>query len=113
MEEGEPQYSVISAHPESFAVVRESMRLAVREGTAQGLNIPQVAIAAKTGTAELGAAKQFVNSWVIGFFPFERPRYAFAIIMERGPAANTVGALFVARKFIEWVSVYAPEYLRE
>lgn len=112
-EEGEATYSVIPVRPESFAVVREGMRLAVREGTAQGLNIPHIAIAAKTGTAELGSAKQFVNSWVIGFFPFESPRYGFAIIMERGPAANTVGALFVARQFIEWMSVYTPEYLSQ
>ncbi len=111
-EEDAPRYRVIPAKQESFAVVREGMRRAVLSGTAQGLNIPEVAIAAKTGTAELGAAKQFVNSWVIGFFPFESPRYAFAIIMERGPAANTVGALFVARRFIERLGVFAPEYLR-
>lgn len=111
-EEEVPQYTSIPAKPESFEVVREGMRLAVRDGTAQGLNIPQVSIAAKTGTAELGAAKQFVNSWIIGFFPFESPRYAFAVIMERGPSANTVGALFVVRRFIEWISVYAPKYLK-
>lgn len=106
-----PSFAAIPGRPESFAVVREGMRLAVREGTAQGLNIPQVAIAAKTGTAELGTVKKFVNSWITGFFPFESPRYAFAVIMERGPAANTIGALYVARRFIEWMSVYAPEYL--
>jgi len=111
-EEDAPRYMLIPAKPESFAVVREGMRRAVQEGTAHGLSIPAVAIAAKTGTAELGAARQFVNSWVIGFFPFERPRYAFAVIMERGPAANTVGALFVARQFILWLGVYAPEYLQ-
>lgn len=96
---------------EHFVIVREGMRDAVLYGTATGLNIPQVKVAAKTGTAELGTRKQFVNSWVEGFFPYESPRYAFAIIMERGPSHNTVGALYVMRQFLEWLSVETPEYL--
>ncbi len=94
-----------------FEVVREGMRQAVMEGTAGGLNIPAVKLGAKTGTAELGTLKQFVNSWVIGFFPYDEPKYAFAVVMEKGPRGNTVGALFIMRQMLEWMSVNAPEYL--
>ncbi len=111
LENDPPRYVLISAASSSFQVVREGMRDAVTEGTASGLNIPQVTVAAKTGTAELGSRKQFVNSWIVGFFPFDAPRYAFAIIMERGPSENTVGGLFVMRELLEWMSVYTPEYL--
>lgn len=97
---------------ERLLVVREGMRDAVLFGTASGLNIPQVEIAAKTGTAELGNKKQFVNSWVIGFFPYEKPRYAFAVVMEKGPHENTVGALYVMRQFFDWLLYGAPEYLQ-
>lgn len=52
----------IGIKSENFQVVREGMRGAVLYGTATGLNIPQVEVAAKTGTAQLGASKKFVNS---------------------------------------------------
>ncbi len=108
-----PIAQVVPVEGSSLAVAREGMRQAVLAGTASGLNLSQVTVAAKTGTAELGTAKRFVNSWVIGFFPYEEPRYAFAVIMEKGPRDNTVGALFVVKQILEWMSVYTPEYLRE
>lgn len=94
-----------------FDIVKEGMRQAVTNGTATGLNISDVSIAAKTGTAELGALKQNVNSWVTGFFPYENPKYAFALIMERGPHTNLVGATSVMRKVVDWMRVNTPEYL--
>lgn len=96
---------------EHFTVIHEGMRLGVREGTAKGLNIPEVAIAAKTGTAELGVSKNRVNSWVIGFFPYDKPKYAFAVVMERGPKGNTFGATYVMRQFMDWLSLHEPQYI--
>lgn len=93
-----------------FEVVREGMRLAVTSGTAKGLFIPAVAVAAKTGTAELGKRKELVNSWITGFFPYENPQYAFVVIMERGPSENLIGGLFVVRQLLDWMAVNTPEY---
>lgn len=95
-----------------FQIVREGMRDAVVYGTATGLNIPQVKVAAKTGTAELGTAKKFVNSWAIGFFPYENPKYAFAVLMERGPSVNLIGGIFVMRELFDWMSINTPQYLQ-
>jgi penicillin-binding protein 2 len=89
------------------------MRQAVTEGTAAGLNIPSVEVAAKTGTAELGTQKKLVNSWSVGFFPYKNPHYAFAVLMERGPSQNQIGATYVMRQFLDWLSIYKPEYLKE
>lgn len=97
---------------ENFQVVKEGMRLAVKEGTALGLNIESVSVAAKTGTAELGAHKQFVNSWVLGFFPYDKPKYAFATVMEKGPATNLTGATYVMRQLFDWMSIHTPEYFK-
>ncbi|MDO8482673.1 MAG: penicillin-binding transpeptidase domain-containing protein [bacterium] len=94
-------------------IVKEGMRLAVTNGTAKALNIPEVTVAAKTGTAELGIYKKFVNSWIVGFFPYEKPRFAFTVIMEKGPYENTVGGLYVMRKLLEWMAIHTPEYLTE
>src|SRR3989344_8451056 len=82
-----------------YQVVREGMRLSTLIGTASMLNVPYVEIAAKTGTAELGTTKARVNSWVTGFFPYDNPRYAFAIVMERGHVGNTINAATVPRGF--------------
>ncbi len=93
-------------------IVREGMRMAVTEGTSQGLSIPGFPIAAKTGTAELGVSKEKVNSWVIGFFPYDTPRYAFAVVMERGDVHNTIGGVFIMRQLFDWILVNIPEYTR-
>jgi len=92
-------------------VVKSGMRQSVTDGSSQGLNVVHVEVAAKTGTAQLGTQKKLINSWVTGFFPYDEPRYAFAIVMERGPETNLVGALFTMRNLLDWMSVDKPEYL--
>lgn len=97
----------------NFQVVREGMRMGVAEGgTAAGLNTSGVDVAGKTGTAELGTQKKYVNSWVIGFFPYEKPKYAFAVVMEKGPETNLLGGTYVMRILLDWMAVNTPEYLK-
>ncbi len=95
-----------------FNIVRAGMRMDVEGGVAVGLNVPYVAIAAKTGTAQLGVNNQFTNSWVTGFFPYGNPKYAFAVVMEKGPAANTLGGVYVMRQVFDWMNANKPEYLK-
>ncbi len=97
----------------NFQIIREGMRMAVVEGTAKGLSMPGISVAAKTGTAELGGAKELVNSWVMGYFPYESPRYAFTVLMERGPYSNQIGATFAMRQVFEWMYINTPEYVQE
>jgi len=104
---------VLPIDPEHLRVVREGMRLSVREGTAKGLNTPAVEIAAKTGTAELGETRERVNSWVTGFWPYQNPHYAFVVVMEKGSRHNTIGATFVMRQMIDWMQINTPEYLKQ
>ena len=85
----------------------------VKYGTSVALNVPYVSSGAKTGTAEIGARKAFVHSWTIGFFPFEKPRYAWAVVMEKGPASNTIGATSIMRRLFDWMSINTPEYFNE
>lgn len=93
-----------------FDVIHDGMRQAVTYGTAVSLSVPYVKVAAKTGTAQLGLAKNKVNSWVVGFFPYENPKYAFTILMESGPTSGTVGASSIMRSLLDWMSVNTPEY---
>jgi len=76
------------------------------------LYMPEISVAAKTGTAELGASKSMVNSWVMGYFPYEEPKYAFVVLMEQGPRANQIGATSIMRQLFEWMYAYAPDYVK-
>jgi len=93
-------------------IVREGMRIGALEGTARALNVPYVQVAGKTGTAELGVSKEKVNSWVMGFFPYQEPRYAFIVMMEKGPRTNLTGAAFVMRGLLDWMAVHRKELLK-
>jgi penicillin-binding protein 2 len=108
----ENQITILNLNKSYFDTVQEGMRDAVSFGTATALNVPYVNLAAKTGTAQLGVAKNKVNSWVIGFFPYENPKYAFALMMEAGPNTNEVGASSVMRQLLDWMSVNTPEYFK-
>ncbi len=103
----------LKLNPDYLQVVKEGMRDGVIKdyGVVKALNSGDYTVAAKTGTAELGVYKQFINSWVTGFFPYENPRYAFVIIMEKGPATNNVGATYVMRQVMDYMAVNENEYL--
>ncbi|HEY4512005.1 MAG TPA: penicillin-binding transpeptidase domain-containing protein [Candidatus Paceibacterota bacterium] len=110
--EGKVPERLLPIAKEYFDVVHEGMRQTVTEGSAPGLNISAVKVAAKTGTAQVGVGNSRVNSWVEGFFPYDNPRYSFAVVMERGPADNSVGAVSVIRRLLDWMAIYASEYLK-
>ena len=93
--------------------VREGMRDAVVSGTASALSSLPVEIGAKTGTAQLGYTKQLVNSWVIGFWPNEKPKFVISVVLEKGSVKNLVGGVYVFRELISWMSKNTPEYLSQ
>ncbi|MEK7646489.1 MAG: penicillin-binding transpeptidase domain-containing protein [Patescibacteria group bacterium] len=97
-----------------FKIVREGMRMSVLPGgTGVALSVPYVEIAAKSGTAELGVAKDKVNSWITGFWPYENPRYAFAVMLEKGSVHNLIGAAAATRQQLDWMHLNTPEYFEE
>lgn len=109
----QPEGVPVGIEDEHLQVAREGMHAAVVEGgTAAALNIPGISIAGKTGTAQVGARNEFMNSWVIGFWPFEKPRYAFAVVLERAPAGTLSGASPALYPFFVWLRDEKPQYLQ-
>lgn len=106
----QPRKISVDFSPDDYRIIKDGMRDVVAAGTGQLMNVSYVDIAAKTGTAQTGPGNRFVNSWSIGFFPYENPKYAFAILMEKGPAKNELSASFVMRKLLDWMNVNTPEY---
>lgn len=95
-----------------FDIVHQGMRIGVQQGTSVALNVPYANFAGKSGTAELGVTKANVNSWITGFWPYENPKYAFAVTLEHGSVENLIGAAAVMRHTIDTVHAIAPEYFQ-
>ena len=103
----------IGLNPEYLQIIHEGMRKTVtlNGGTARSLERKDVAIAAKSGTAEVGAGNAYVNSWAAGFWPYEEPKYAFILMMDHAPRSNALGATRIMGDVVQWMSINRPEYL--
>jgi penicillin-binding protein 2 len=102
----------LSVNADDLKVIQNAMRQVVTNGTGTALNLPSVSVAAKSGTAQVGLGNTNTNSWIVGFFPYDHPKYAFAVLMERGPKAASGNATKVMSEVVDYMSVYKPEYLK-
>ncbi len=113
---GTPAYTEVGIPDSMLQVVREGMRMAVTsdrsDATVKSLNIGGIQIAAKTGTAELGYRNESMNSWSIGFWPADHPRYAYAVVLEKAPAHTLSGAAPGLVPFFQWLIATHPEYVQ-
>lgn len=96
-----PSSTQVPADPAALKVVREGMRQGVTSALAQAINMPYVSVAAKTGTAQTGTRNQYDNSWVVGFFPYDHPQYAFSVVLERGPQGQGEQAVNVMQELFD------------
>ncbi|MBI5470409.1 hypothetical protein HY968_03795 [Candidatus Kaiserbacteria bacterium] len=110
-----PRFVDVGISQSDLQVVREGMRLAVasdrKDVTVKSLYIAGIKIAAKTGTAQIGAHNEWVNSWSVGFWPADHPRYAYAVVLEKGKAGTLLGAAPALVPFFEWLVENHPEYV--
>jgi peptidoglycan glycosyltransferase len=70
--------------PGTASILNQFMRNVVADpnGTGTAARIPGIAVAGKTGTAQAPGGPP--HAWFIAFAPAEAPRYAIAVIIERG-----------------------------
>ena len=77
--------------PELSSQIASAMRDVVVSGTGRAAHLPDLAVAGKTGTAELEHAQS--HAWFIGFAPYGGPRkLAFAVLIENGQYGGTAAA---------------------
>jgi peptidoglycan glycosyltransferase len=72
-------------------LVTDAMKQVVKSGSGARAAIPDIAVAGKTGTAEVGADKP-TNAWFIGFAPADDPQVAIAVLIEGGGQGGRVAA---------------------
>ncbi|SFF64175.1 Cell division protein FtsI/penicillin-binding protein 2 [Planifilum fulgidum] len=86
--------------PKVLEQVRGMMRKAVTDGTAAGLKGAEWALAGKTGTAQLGKDGGY-NKWMVGFGPYEKPRYSVAVVIRSVSDDGDPRALRIFRKVMD------------
>jgi len=90
--------------PQNLQIVREGMRQAVTganspQASSTLLNSLSVAVAAKTGTAELG--NNYYNNWISIFAPYDNPQIVLMLLI--GNVKGTQAAVLpVAKNILEW-----------
>jgi hypothetical protein len=82
-------------HNRIFLQIKEAMKAVVESprGTGKRARVDFVKTAIKTGTA--GDKNKGYDAILTGFFPAERPAYAFAFILRRVGKAEIKGAIFL------------------
>jgi peptidoglycan glycosyltransferase len=84
--------------PEVAEQMRRIMVTTVEEGTGQAAKIPGIAVAGKTGTAQLGGELD-PHAWFTGFAPARQPRIAVSVVVENAGEGSEVAAP-IAREMI-------------
>ena len=84
---------------ESADQLQAMMESVVQSGTATAAQIPGVAVAGKTGTAERGDGTN--NAWFIAFAPADDPKVAIAVVVENTTGQGGQVAAPIAKQVME------------
>lgn len=86
----------------TLARVREGLEQVVAHPQGTGfkyVRVKEVAIAGKTGTAEIGRNRPD-HAWFAGYVPADRPRIAFVVVLEQAGSGGKVAGP-VAKRFVQ------------
>jgi peptidoglycan glycosyltransferase len=98
-----PRLQAVVMKPSTAAAVSSMMQAVVNEGTGTSAQIPGIAVAGKTGTAETQIGSAINNVWFIAFAPADAPRVAIAVTLRGVPGQGAAFAAPVARAVMESV----------
>jgi len=71
--------------------IKDMMVEVVESGTGTGAKVSKVAVAGKTGTAEV-SGNQKSHAWFVGFAPADSPKVAIAVLIENGGGGGSTAA---------------------
>jgi peptidoglycan glycosyltransferase len=97
----EPDLQSRVVKPETAKELGAMMSRVVEEGTGTAAALAGITVAGKTGTAEVGANREFTQPWFIAFAPVDKPKMAVAVTVERTQGAGGEVAAPIARSVLE------------
>ena len=86
--------------PKTAAALNEMMQLVVTGGTGTAAQIPGIKVAGKTGTAETNVLGRN-TTWFVGFAPADKPRVAFAVVLENQTGYGGTTAAPIAKLILQ------------
>jgi peptidoglycan glycosyltransferase len=99
----QPDLQAVVMKPETSEQLAAMMSRVVEEGTGTAAALEGITVAGKTGTAEVGANREFTQPWFICFAPVENPRLAVAVTVERTTGQGGTVAAPIAKSVLEAV----------
>ena len=97
----EPDLQSQVVEPETAEQLGQMMSRVVEEGTGTAAALSGITVAGKTGTAEVGANREFTQPWFIAFAPVDDPKMAVAVTVERTQGQGGTVAAPIARSVLE------------
>jgi peptidoglycan glycosyltransferase len=97
----QPDLQAVVMKPETAEQLTAMMSRVVEEGTGTAAALSGIRVAGKTGTAEVGANREFTQPWFICFAPVEDPRMAVAVTVERTSGQGGTVAAPIAKSVLE------------
>ncbi|WP_298445903.1 penicillin-binding protein 2 [Ferrimicrobium sp.] len=101
VESYQPKVWKVATSPSTAAKVTQLMVGVVKDGTATGIALPGIEIAAKTGTAQTTLTRHSnilgqSDNWMVAFAPAQDPKIAVAVVVPKqaGLSANPTGAQY-------------------
>jgi peptidoglycan glycosyltransferase len=99
----QPDLQAVVMKPDTAEQLTAMMSRVVEEGTGTAAALSGITVAGKTGTAEVGANREFTQPWFICFAPVEDPRLAVAVTVERTQGQGGTVAAPIAKSVLEAV----------
>lgn len=91
---------------ENLDLIRTGMYWVVNrsDGTGKRAKNSAITLAGKTGTAEvIRPEERYNDTWFIGFGPYDDPKYAIVVLIERGASGGRTAAPLGGRFFEQWL----------
>ena len=101
----------VNIDPDNLAIVRKGMQAVVSEGTGGRARIPGLAVAGKTGTAQVvrnggplrGDHRD--HAWFVGFAPADDPQIAVVVLVEHAGFGGAVAAPIAKNVLQAWFNL--------
>jgi peptidoglycan glycosyltransferase len=84
--------------------IKDLMIEVVDSGTGTKAKVSKVAVAGKTGTAEVSGDKKS-HAWFVGFAPADNPKVAIAVLVENGGGGGSAAAPIASRVLKKALSI--------
>ena len=98
--------------PETSETLRRYLGLVTTTGTGRNAGLPGIGCGGKTATSQTGqyteSGEEILDTWFVGYFPQEKPRWVIAVLVEHGQSGGRNAAPVFREIAQGMVKMYLP-----